>query len=281
MAGINWEKQGQDMQQRAESGATQVVLKQGVKDDELPLMHRNLASFWKKHSKDFCDWWTNLPLSEREGFVRTVISYIPHNEESLSAEERTQAKIFPELFLDKLCAISGPDSLIGLFEARAGCDFVEEQARDYAFVNKQHQLGFVYDPFVADGEVSFWYDGQIYQVQLARLSARELRDIRDKLARGIYKSPAANEVSYRRLKVMYPVLCLLADAFRDEILHSKFTHRTARKTLCQTCDSATNLKACTRCWYTYYCSRECQKADWQEHNKICKKLIPQIEATPM
>lgn len=30
-----------------------------------------------------------------------------------------------------------------------------------------------------------------------------------------------------------------------------------------------NLKACAKCKTTQYCSRECQKADWKVHKKVC------------
>jgi len=32
-----------------------------------------------------------------------------------------------------------------------------------------------------------------------------------------------------------------------------------------------NMKKCSRCRNTYYCSRECQTKDWKEHKKVCKK----------
>ncbi|KAG9237130.1 MYND domain protein [Amylocarpus encephaloides] len=34
-------------------------------------------------------------------------------------------------------------------------------------------------------------------------------------------------------------------------------------------DSTTPLKRCAKCQTTTYCSRECQKADWKNHKKIC------------
>jgi len=34
-------------------------------------------------------------------------------------------------------------------------------------------------------------------------------------------------------------------------------------------DSGLNLKSCAKCQTTKYCSRECQKADWKKHKKVC------------
>lgn len=45
---------------------------------------------------------------------------------------------------------------------------------------------------------------------------------------------------------------------------------------CATCGKAESLvgrlKKCAVCHKTHYCSRECQKADWKKHKKICKTL---------
>ncbi|OCL06400.1 putative MYND domain protein [Glonium stellatum] len=36
-------------------------------------------------------------------------------------------------------------------------------------------------------------------------------------------------------------------------------------------DPNINLKRCAKCQTTHYCSRECQKADWKVHKKVCAK----------
>lgn len=43
---------------------------------------------------------------------------------------------------------------------------------------------------------------------------------------------------------------------------------------CATCQKSppeVTLKRCSRCAVTHYCSRDCQKADWKAHKKVCGK----------
>lgn len=40
---------------------------------------------------------------------------------------------------------------------------------------------------------------------------------------------------------------------------------------CVICCKTENIKKCAKCSTTPYCSRECQKADWKTHKKICAR----------
>ena len=41
---------------------------------------------------------------------------------------------------------------------------------------------------------------------------------------------------------------------------------------CANCDQTFDraLRACARCKVVYYCSRECQRADWRSHKNVCR-----------
>ncbi|KAI5925405.1 hypothetical protein F4810DRAFT_708791 [Camillea tinctor] len=52
---------------------------------------------------------------------------------------------------------------------------------------------------------------------------------------------------------------------------------------CSTCKKAppaVNLKHCAKCSTTLYCSRDCQKADWKSHKKVCSKQQGAPGTTP-
>lgn len=52
------------------------------------------------------------------------------------------------------------------------------------------------------------------------------------------------------------------------------TTKTATMSACEKCNKSppeVSLKHCAQCSTTPYCSRECQKADWKVHKKLCGK----------
>lgn len=57
------------------------------------------------------------------------------------------------------------------------------------------------------------------------------------------------------------------DFIRERLMKSleDYTNR------CYNCNKVTkDIKACSGCKVTYYCSRECQKKDWSMHKRECK-----------
>ncbi|KAL2760012.1 hypothetical protein ACRALDRAFT_1060033 [Sodiomyces alcalophilus JCM 7366] len=45
-------------------------------------------------------------------------------------------------------------------------------------------------------------------------------------------------------------------------------------TKCKKSPPEVKLKRCAKCWKSPYCSRDCQKADWKAHKKICRTQEP-------
>ncbi len=46
--------------------------------------------------------------------------------------------------------------------------------------------------------------------------------------------------------------------------------------LCSVCDKPSTTQ-CSRCQYTKYCDKECQKPDWRKHKPICDNINKQRE----
>lgn len=51
-------------------------------------------------------------------------------------------------------------------------------------------------------------------------------------------------------------------------------NNTSTPSICATCkksqsDLSNPLKSCAKCHSQFYCSRDCQKADWKTHKKVC------------
>ncbi len=57
--------------------------------------------------------------------------------------------------------------------------------------------------------------------------------------------------------------------------HFKGIRRDIRLMSCVTCakEDRDLLKLCSRCQNVYYCSHECQKADWKAHKSLCSRAV--------
>ncbi|XP_070173638.1 uncharacterized protein [Littorina saxatilis] len=43
----------------------------------------------------------------------------------------------------------------------------------------------------------------------------------------------------------------------------------------QLCRNTSNLQRCGRCFRVYYCSKDCQRADWRNHKDLCQQVTAQ------
>jgi hypothetical protein len=55
-------------------------------------------------------------------------------------------------------------------------------------------------------------------------------------------------------------------------LHTEVVVEKSKRHICALCSSKGSSKKCSRCMKVYYCSRECQRQDWQTHKTNCKKV---------
>ncbi|KAF7338742.1 MYND-type domain-containing protein [Mycena sanguinolenta] len=62
----------------------------------------------------------------------------------------------------------------------------------------------------------------------------------------------------------------------------KKTTKTAERSVkaCRTCrarEPLVTLSRCNNCKYIYYCSKECQRADWKHHKVLCREMVAEQE----
>jgi hypothetical protein len=70
-------------------------------------------------------------------------------------------------------------------------------------------------------------------------------------------------------KVSKKCIYIITENFLGDILVFKW--KSKRKKVCSNCQRECNTK-CKACNIEHYCSRECQRADWNYHKRYCKKL---------
>lgn len=64
---------------------------------------------------------------------------------------------------------------------------------------------------------------------------------------------------------------VVEDATSAGLRNQSFEDPSFKPSGCSTCHKGDplNLKLCSRCKMTYYCSVQCQRADWQQHKLLC------------
>jgi ankyrin repeat protein len=65
------------------------------------------------------------------------------------------------------------------------------------------------------------------------------------------------------------------DTITADALKATLREPAEKRRRCNHCDTTTSraMYKCGVCRTTYYCDRECQKADWQRHEPVCKSAV--------
>jgi hypothetical protein len=103
----------------------------------------------------------------------------------------------------------------------------------------------------------------------------------------------ANITAIRRFTVLFAIrqvrllpptpppsqlLSLLANRTPDDVVRVILEFLGAQLELCGKCGrEAEKMQKCSVCKLVRYCSRECQRQDWKEHKKSCKKAAARKE----
>ena len=74
---------------------------------------------------------------------------------------------------------------------------------------------------------------------------------------------------------------MMADAM---VLYAESRQKVAKEQgiyrVCTTCKGIENIKRCSRCYMTWYCSITCQKLDWESHKNLCNEIHNEYEQVP-
>ena len=102
---------------------------------------------------------------------------------------------------------------------------------------------------------------------------------------GVFILPYEFEAVKEAIFVFLHLLSVLVDEYKDDVMDSNCTTSVARAVMgCQKClkiDSQCNnsLRKCSSCLSVWYCSKECQKADWKAHKGLCHFIKSRGEET--
>ena len=89
--------------------------------------------------------------------------------------------------------------------------------------------------------------------------------IMDVLCAPICGKPACEAEANRQTEMLIKSTSKMFPGFRD-----------GQRRLCGNCKKMSmqknEFKKCSKCMITFYCTKDCQRAHWQEHKKICEVL---------
>lgn len=114
--------------------------------------------------------------------------------------------------------------------------------------------------------------------ELARAIEAKLKDIgvRKELCTVQYGSREDENISNESWSGFFSQLTKMTGQHADTKKESTFDSDSQGAEVCGGCKKDASslskpLKHCAKCGEAWYCSRECQKADWKQHKKVCGK----------
>lgn len=89
-------------------------------------------------------------------------------------------------------------------------------------------------------------------------------------ARIVNVHKAGIQFQHLKLMVTYIVCSVNCNSEANNRIQNSLSNHLVWKQ-CANCEQRMNdMQRCSRCKLTYYCSKACQKANWQIHKKVCK-----------
>ncbi|KAJ3414621.1 hypothetical protein HDV05_006262 [Chytridiales sp. JEL 0842] len=278
--------------------------------EALNVRHKVLIDFWKTHGAHFKQTWLAFSDADRRKVVAPLLPAKlqspkyrgPPHDKFHNQRKEAALKYLPDLMLEGIIERSdtqfkytGDDfmidrSLLTIFEI-----LCKPEISDIAIacIIDAHGL-LTEDPALCSGVAEA--TAKYYYVSLIETEREpltfgtyfEVLSPSDNEGRLFHKncicSPEEFYLLTKRLMNLFDLFLRCADMYRALILHT--TRRTKMISLaligCFKCSVKAGqavLKACSRCRRVYYCSTECQKKDWAEHQK--KRCTPHQNRPPL
>ncbi|KAJ3328392.1 hypothetical protein HDU76_010034 [Blyttiomyces sp. JEL0837] len=273
----------------------------------LQAIRTSLIKFWSEHHQTFKSTWKQMTPQTRRNFLKTVSPMLPESRSqpyAMMGNEKVDvsgaANLLPELCLDVLILDEdmGDDvtkreygkGMIALFDRWCSTEWgLHAHAMDsFDYIRRlleANQIGtrgpLTPKKFVMMIEGDMF--GQAFDFT-AKASGSDFGRMMEWREQGVVAFGHEFDLVFDRLSYLLSPVAQFVDEFRQEVLGSSSENKVVRAAIgCQKCGIATKpdntpLKACNNCKAAFYCSRECQKADWKSHKKVCTSLAQERRA---